>query len=173
MNSEQIIELSDKADRLNRTARLQDLTLFFAQSEGERIQRIAKVLEALQSGTYLIGTGPYTQGVYSAMVDELVLGRLATPLEQPLDKPVDVFCHDIPCLMPREVSRYHAIIYRLGEANKTSILKDLGSTCGTYLNGARLGSTEGSGEPAAELKSGDVISLGPSHVNSYLFVVLA
>jgi len=173
VNSEQIIELSDKADRLNRTARLQDLTLFFAQSEGERIQRIAKVLEALQSGTYLIGTGPYTQGVYSAMVDELVLGRLATPLEQPLDKPVDVFCHDIPCLMPREVSRYHAIIYRLGEANKTSILKDLGSTCGTYLNGARLGSTEGSGEPAAELKSGDVISLGPSHVNSYLFVVLA
>lgn len=173
MNSEEIIELANKADRLNRTARLQDLTLLFAQSEGERIQRIAKVLETLGSGTYLIGTGPYTQGVYSAMVDELVLGRLATPLEQPLDKPVDVFCHDVPCLMPREVSRCHAMIYRLGESNKTSVLKDLGSTCGIYLNGARLGSTEDSQEPAAELKSGDVISLGPSHVNSYLFVVLA
>jgi hypothetical protein len=172
VTSEEIIELADKADRLNRTARLQDLTLFFAQSESERVQRIAKVLEALGSGTYLIGTGPYTQGVYSAMVDELVLGRLATPLEQPLDKPVDVFCHDVPCLMPREVSRHHAMIYRLGEANKTSILKDLGSTCGTYLNGARLGSTEGGDEAAARLKSGDVISLGPSHVNSYLFVVL-
>src|SRR6266700_1280824 len=114
-----MIELADKAERLNRTARLQDLSLFFAQSEAERIQRIAKVLEALQSGTYLIGTGPYTQGVYSAMADEIVLGRLATPLEEPLDKPVDIFCHDVPCLMPREVSRYHAMIYRVGEQQKT------------------------------------------------------
>jgi hypothetical protein len=172
MTAEDFIELAEKADRLNRTARLQDLTLFFAQAESERVQRIAKVLETLGSGTYLIGTGPYSQGVYSAMVDELVLGRLATPLEQPLDKAVDVFCHDVPCLMPREVSRYHAMIYRLGETTKSSILKDLGSTCGTYLNGARLGSTAGTDEPAAKLKNGDVISLGPSHVNSYLFVEL-
>jgi hypothetical protein len=171
VNTERMFELADKADRLNRTARLQDLTLFFAQSEAERIQRIAKVLEALQSGTYLIGTGPYTQGVYSAMADEIVLGRLATPLEEPLDKPVDIFCHDVPCLMPREVSRYHAMIYRVGEGQKTSILKDLGSTCGTYLNGARLSAKDGE-EPAEKLSNGDVISLGPSHVNSYMFVVL-
>ena len=172
MNTERIVELADKADRLSRTARLQDLTLFFAQSERERIQRIAKVLEALQSGTYLIGTGPYTQGVYSGMADEIVLGRLATPLEEPLDKPVDIFCHDVPCLMPREVSRYHAMIYRVGEEKKISIVKDLGSTCGTYLNGARLSAKEGGQEPAEKLSSGDVISLGPSHVNSYMFVVL-
>jgi hypothetical protein len=173
VTAEEFSELAEKADRLNRTARLQDLTLFFAQPESERVQRIAKVLETLGPGTYLIGTGPYSQGVYSAMVDELVLGRLATPLEEPLDKAVDVFCHDVPCLMPREVSRYHAMIYRVGDTSKISILKDLGSTCGTYLNGARLGRTEGGDEPAAKLKSGDVISLGPSHVNSYLFVVLA
>lgn len=172
MNTERMIELADKADRLNRTARLQDLTLFFAQSEAERIQRIATVLEALQSGTYLIGTGPYTQGVYSAMADEIVLGRLATPLEEPLDKPVDIFCHDVPCLMPREVSRYHAMIYRVGEGQKTSIIKDLGSTCGTYLNGARLAAKETGEEPAEKLSNGDVISLGPSHVNSYMFIVL-
>lgn len=172
MTSEKLFELADKADRLNRTARLQDLTLFFAQPEGERIQRIGKVLETLGLGTYLIGTGPYTQGVYSAMADEVILGRLATPLEQPLDKPVDIFCHDVPCLMPREVSRYHAMIYRVGDASKTSIVKDLGSTCGTYVNGVKLGTAEGCDEPATKLSSGDVISLGPSHVNSYLFVVL-
>jgi pSer/pThr/pTyr-binding forkhead associated (FHA) protein len=172
VTSEKLIELANKADRLNRTARLQDLTLFFAQSEGERIQRIATVLEKVESGTYLIGTGPYTQGVYSAMADEVILGRLATPMEQPLDKPVDIFCHDVPCLMPREVSRYHAMIYRVGDASKTSIVKDLGSTCGTYVNGVRLGTVEGSDEPATKLSSGDVISLGPSHVNSYLFVEL-
>lgn len=173
MTSEKLLELADKADRLNRTARLQDLTLFFAQSEGERIQRIGTVLEKLGSGTYLIGTGPYTQGVYSAMADEVVLGRLATPLEEPLDKPVDIFCHDVPCLMPREVSRYHAVIYRIGDATKTSIVKDLGSKCGTYVNGERLGATQSGDEPATKLSSGDVISLGPSHVNSYMFVVLA
>jgi hypothetical protein len=171
VSSEQIIALADKGDRLNCNARLQDITVFFAQSEGERLQRIATVLEALGSGTFLIGTGPYTQGVYSAMADEIVLGRLATPLEQPLDKPVDIFCHDVPCLMPREVSRYHAMIYRLGEVRKTSVLKDLGSTCGTYLNGERLGSNEES-EAASKLSNGDVISLGPSHVNTYMFVVL-
>lgn len=169
MTSEKLYELANKADKLNRTARLQDLTLFFAQSENERVQRIATVLEKLEVGTYLIGTGPYTQGVYSAMADEVVLGRLATPLEQPLDKPVDIFCHDVPCLMPREVSRYHAMIYRIGDAAKTSILKDLGSTCGTYVNGVRLGTDDGD-EPATKLSSGDVISLGPSHVNSYMFV---
>ena len=173
MTSEKFYELASKADKLNRTARLQDLTLFFAQSEVERLQRLAKVLEALQSGTYLIGTGPYTQGVYSAMADEIVLGRLATPLEEPLDKAVDIFCHDVPCLMPREVSRYHAMIYRVGDVQKGSIVKDLGSTCGTYLNGARLPAKEGREEPAEKLSSGDVISLGPSHVNSYMYVVLS
>lgn len=173
VKSEQLKELADKAERLNRTARLQDLTLFFAKSEGDRVQSIAKVLETIGSGTYLIGTGPYTQGVYSAMVDELVLGRLATPLEQPLDKPVDIFCHDVPCLVPREVSRYHAMIYRVGDTNKTYILKDLGSSCGTYLNGARVEKIEGSDEASKQISNGDVISLGPSHVNTYLFVVLS
>lgn len=64
------------------------------------------------------------------------------------------------------------MIYRVGEGSPTSILKDVGSTCGTYLNGARLKAEEGSDQPAEKLTSGDVISLGPSHVNSYMFVVL-
>jgi hypothetical protein len=77
-------------NRLNRTARLQDLTLFFAQSESERVQRIARVLETLGAGTYLIGTGPYSQGVYSAMVDELV-GRLATSMLAEAERACDGF----------------------------------------------------------------------------------
>jgi hypothetical protein len=170
MTSEKLAELASKAEKLNRTARLQDMALFFGQSERERILRVAKVLESLAPGTYLIGTGPYTQGVYSAMADEIVFGRLATPVEEPLDKPVDVFCQDIPSLMPREVSRCHAMIYRIGDTCKTSILKDLGSTCGTFLNGVKLACDEKESEPPAKLASGDVISLGPSHVNSYLFV---
>lgn len=169
MNDE-IVKLADKVDRLARTARLQDLSLLLAQSETDRVSRIATVLEGLGAGTYLIGSGPYTQGVYSAMADEVVLGRLATPLEQFLDKPVDIFCQDVPCLTPREVSRHHAMIYRLGDARKRYFIRDLGSTCGTYVNGERLQGNDGGKEIASELTHGDVISLGPSHVNTYVFM---
>jgi hypothetical protein len=170
--NEEIIKLADKVDRLARTGRTQDLALLIAQPEMERIGRIAAVIEGLGSGVFLIGSGPYTQGVYSIMADEVILGRLATPLEQPLDKPVDIFCHDIACLMPREASRYHAVVLRLGDAQKRYFLRDLGSTCGTYLNGERLAETESNPDGTRELSHGDVISLGPSHVNTYVFVTL-
>jgi pSer/pThr/pTyr-binding forkhead associated (FHA) protein len=105
------------------------------------------------------------------MTEEVVLGRLATPLEKPLDKPVDIFCEDAVCLTPREVSRYHAMVFRLGDINKRYFLRDLGSTCGTFVNGGRL-QVDGEKEPTAELHHGDVISLGPSLINTYVFVSL-
>lgn len=169
MNDE-VVKLANKIDRLARTARAHDLSLLLSQSELERISRIAAVLEQLGAGTYLVGSGPYTQGVYSIMADEVVLGRLATPMEEPLDKPVDIFCQDVPCLTPREVSRYHAMIFRLGDAHKRYFVRDLGSTCGTYVNGEILSAV--SGEAAFELSQGDVISLGPSQINSYVYVSL-
>lgn len=171
---EAIVQLAEKADRLARRARAQDLLLLLDQSELDRIQRIGEVIQALDAGAYLVGTGPYTQGVYSVMSDEVVLGRLATPLETPLDKPVDIFCQDIVSLVPREVSRYHAMIFRLGDQKRVYFIKDLGSSCGTYLNGQKLGESDGDGqkEGAAELSSGDVISLGPSLINTFLFVDL-
>jgi hypothetical protein len=90
--NDESIRLANKIDRLARTARVQDLSLLLAQSDLERIGKIAVVVEQLGRGEYLIGSGPYTQGVYSIMSDEIVLGRLATPMESPLDKPVDIFC---------------------------------------------------------------------------------
>lgn len=166
-----IVKVANKIDRLARTARVQDLSLLLSQSELERVGKIAAVIEQLGHGDYLVGSGPYTQGVYSIMADEVVLGRLATPMEDPLDKPVDIFCQDVPCLVPREVSRYHAMVFRLGDERMRYFVRDLASTCGTYVNGERL-RTEPDKEPAAELKPGDVISLGPSHINSYVFVRL-
>ena len=44
---------------------------------------------------------------------------------------------------------------------------DLGSTCGTFVNGKATAKESGT-----ELKSGDAISLGPSHVSTYVFVYI-
>lgn len=162
------LQFADKVDRLARTARTQDLSILLAQSEEERVRNIARCLQALDPGTYLIGSGPYTQGVYSIMADEVVLGRLATPLETPLDKPVDIFCQDVACLTPREVSRYHAMVFRLGEAQKRYFIRDLGSSCGTFVNGKKLTRDDPNG--SIELSHGDVISLGAWHVNTYVFM---
>jgi len=169
---EELLQLAYKIDCLARTARVQDLAMMIGQSEGERLARISAVIQKLESGTYLIGSGPYTQGVYSIMADEVALGRMATPLEKQLDKPIDIFCQDVVCLTPREVSRYHAMIYRTGDVYQTYYVSDLGSTCGTYLNGERL-STEGTtGQRGTKLSHGDIISLGPSQVNTYVFISL-
>jgi pSer/pThr/pTyr-binding forkhead associated (FHA) protein len=170
--NEAFVRLATTVDRLGRTARVQDLSLLLSQSDSERIIRIATVIDGLGVGTYLIGSGPYTQGVYSVMADEVVLGRLATPLEKPLDKPVDIFCQDVPSLVPREVSRHHAMIFRFGEENRKYFIRDLGSTCGTFLNGKELERGEPDKDTASELSHGDVVSLGPSHVNTYVFVIL-
>ena len=169
---EELLQLAYKIDCLARTARLQDLAMMIGQSESERVARISAVIQKLESGTYLIGSGPYTQGVYSIMADEVALGRMATPLEKPLNKPIDIFCQDVVCLTPREVSRYHAMIYREGDVYQIYYVSDLGSTCGTYLNGERV-STEGTtGKRGTKLSHGDIISLGPSQVNTYVFISL-
>ena len=60
------------------------------------------------------------------------------------------------------------MIFRLGDAHKRYFVRDLGSTCGTYVNGERLSAENG--EAAFELSHGDVISLGPSQINSYVYV---
>ena len=172
--TETLIQLAEKADRLARRARINDILLFLDQPEQDRVQAMSTVMQALDAGAYLLGTGPYTQGVYSVMSEEVILGRLATTLETPLDKPVDIFCQDIVSLIPREVSRYHAMICRFGDQRRMYFIEDLGSTCGTYLNGKKLGrsDTEDQKESPAELSSGDVISLGPSLINTFIFVDL-
>jgi hypothetical protein len=168
--TEQILELAERIDRLARTARIQDLSIMLGQSEVERIRQIGNSLCALDPGTYLIGSGPYTQGVYSLMAEEVILGRLATPIEKPLDKAVDIFCQDVACLTPREVSRRHAMVFRLGDLQKRYFLRDLSSSCGTFVNGKRLPTADDASE-TIELSHGDVISLGPSHVNTYVFMM--
>ncbi len=178
MATDQRKELALKIARIAVTSRLQDLSLFTQQGDLERGANILAVLERLDPGTYLIGAGPYTQGVHLLLGDETVLGRLATPLEEPRDQAVDVFVNDAPAFLPREVSRVHAVIMRTHDSSHEQYwLLDRGSTCGTYVNGQELAPPPAHdigdiGSVGRKLNHADVISLGPSHVNVFIFADL-
>lgn len=171
-------QLALRFERLTVTARLSDTALFMRSGEASRLQTIQTVLEGLDHGVYLVGAGPYTQGVYSLMSDEVVIGRLATVLENPLGQAIDVFVNDAASLTPREVSRLHCAIYRQqGVVSHDYWLIDRGSTCGTFLNGQKLQAPKTHEEDetrrvSQSLSDGDVISLGSSLVNTFIFADL-
>jgi hypothetical protein len=171
-------ERAQKIEKLSVRSRLQDLAVHVTEGEANRLMKIYTVLEKLDPGVYLIGAGPYTQGVYSLMCDEIVIGRMATALEKALDVPIDILVNDAVTLTPREVSRVHCIIYRKDGVTKHDYwLMDRGSTCGTYLNGERLhapasSSSEDTTQASRTLSDGDAITLGPSGINSFLFIDL-
>lgn len=178
MATDQRKELALKIARIAVTSRLQDLSLFTQVGDNQRGADIFAVLERLDPGIYLIGAGPYTQGVHLLLGDETVLGRLATPLEEPKDQAVDIFVNDAPGFLPREVSRVHAVIMRTHDSSQEEHwLLDRGSTCGTYVNGEKLAPSPAHdfdeiGRVGRKLNHADVISLGPSHVNIFVFADL-
>ena len=171
-------QLASKLDDLAIACRLQDLAVFTLDGRTDRIDKVQKVLSALDPGVYLLGAGPYSQGVTSLMCDEVVIGRMSTPLEQIRDRAVDIFVNDAVGLLPREVSRVHCIIYRReGVERHDYWVMDNQSACGTYLNGERLEQTQSDSEQekirrSRALASGDVLSLGPSGINSFIFADL-
>ena len=171
-------QLSSRFEKLSVTARLQDTAYFMRSDEATRIQLVQAVLQRLDPGVYLVGTGPYTQGIYSLMSDEIVIGRLATVLENPLGQAIDVFVNDAATLTPREVSRLHCAIYRRqGVVSHDYWLIDQGSTCGTFLNGQKLEAPKTKEEDemrrvSQSLSDGDVISLGSSLVNTFMIADL-
>jgi hypothetical protein len=167
-----------KIEQLSVAARLHDVAVYMHDGHADRVAKIAAVLERLDPGVYLVGAGPYTQGIYSLMCDEVVIGRLATALEQSKDVPVDILVNDAAALAPREVSRVHCVIYRAeGTFQHDYFLMDRCSTCGTYLNGEKLESQRSTESDerrrvSRSLSDGDIISLGSSLINTFLFADL-
>ena len=171
-------QLASTLDDLAVTGRLQDLALFTVEGRSDRAAKIGQVLSTLDAGVYLLGAGPYSQAIVPLRCDETVMGRLATPLEPILDKAVDVFVNDAVGLLPREVSRVHCAVYRReGVQSHDYWLIDKGSSCGTFLNGERLDQASSDAEQelmraSRPLAHGDVISLGLSKINTFLFADL-
>lgn len=174
--SSELSSIAVKIEKLSSMARLSDLALFMTEGLVTRAKRIRSVLGHLEPGVYLIGAGPYAQGVHSLMCDEVVIGRLATVLEETTDRPVDVFVNDATTLTPREVSRVHCMIYRREGVTKHDYwILDRGSTCGTYVNQELVPAASSSNPDdislaTRALSNGDVISLGKSQINNFVFI---
>ena len=79
---------------------------------------------------------------------------------------IDFTVADTLYFILREVSRTHAkVIRRRANSDVEFILKDVQSTCGTYVNGNHVDPNE----DGILLSHGDVISLGPSLISTYMF----
>lgn len=167
-----------KIEEMIRISRLNDLDSLMKVGQKQRISEVGDSIAKLDPGAYLIGCGPYTQGIYLLSASETIFGRQATLHEEPVGKVLDFSINDSVTFRPREVSRRHfKITQNRIESQAVYFITDLRSTCGTYLNGASLEPQreDGSGtdtsvaKPLADL---DVISLGPNLVNLFLFLVI-
>lgn len=167
-----------KIEKIIRASRLNDLDYLMAAGQAQRLSEIADSIRRLDPGGYLIGCGPYTQGIYRLSDSETIFGRQATLHEEPVDRALDFSINDSVTFRPREVSRRH---FKITQDRKGSqpiyFITDLGSTCGTYLNGVLLegekkdasGMDTSVAKPLADL---DMISLGPNMVNVFLFLLV-
>ena len=74
-----------KLDKLISLSRLNEIALIINTDITERIAKMAMVLSRLEPTAYLLGTGSCTAGIIPLTVDEVVLGRSATVLEEPVE----------------------------------------------------------------------------------------
>jgi len=163
---EDLVELSDQIDKQIIKSRLNAIALLTMVDRTKRVESIAEALRALGTGAYLLGTGPSTCGIYPLSVDEVILGRPATPAEEAPDVAVDFLVADAVYFKPQEVSRAHAkIVRRESDGNVRYLVFDLNSTCGTSVNGQIAGGSAN----GRVLTSGDTISLGSGNVSTYVF----
>ena len=72
-----LIDIAAKIEMNMRQTRLADIQIFMMEGEKERIVRILRGIEVLSEGTYLLGTGHYTSGIYRLSTDEVVIGTVA------------------------------------------------------------------------------------------------
>jgi len=167
-----------KIEKMIRTSRLNDLDALMKAGQLQRISEIGDAIAKLDPGGYLIGCGPYTQGIYRLSASETVFGRQATLHEEPIGKALDFSVNDSVTFRPREVSRQHfKITHTQVDSESVYLITDFDSTCGTYLNGSSLEGQKGNNsgvdtstaKPLADL---DVISLGPGMVNLFLFLII-
>ena len=155
-----------RIEQLIRLSRFKEIQFILNTNTEERMRDIAAALRRLQSGGYLIGTGPSTVGIIPLHTDEIVLGRPPTILEPPAERTADYCAVDTLYFVPREISRTHAKVIQRTDGRETRhVLIDMNSTCGTFVNAMAVHP----GGAGITLRHGDVISLGPSQTSTYVY----
>lgn len=153
-------------EQLIRLSRFREIEFILSTDAEERVREIATAIGRLQSGGYLLGTGPATVGIIPLHAREVVLGRPPTTLEPPPERMADYCAVDTLYFVPREISRIHAkVVQRTDGLETRHVLIDMHSTCGTFINGIAVRP----GGAGITLRRGDVISLGPSQTNTYVY----
>ena len=148
---------ADIDDLLDRSQLVQELTNVVTESAAERVWRLVGtvviqittepsvprgILE-VEGANSASSTPPWGQLIADDGSAILVISLNRTLIGRALDSDIRV--------ANQEVSRHHAIMYRQDGA---TMIQDLGSANGTYLNGVRL--TEG----PASINVGDTVMLG-------------
>jgi len=176
MTEEDAISLAVTIDQLILQSHLADISLLAQADRSDRVAALVTVLAKLRPGAYLLGCGPYCCGLFPLTVDAVVLGRPVSPLEELPETVVDYTVNDAVWMLPREASRVHATILRRRDAGGAMYsIRDESSTAGTFVNGQRVSVTGEASDAtgSVRLETGDVISLGASGVNSYIFIEIA
>lgn len=171
MEAEEVLRTAVLVDRLLLRCRAEDVRLLVAADAAQRVGTVASVLSSLPVGAYLVGCGPYCGGVLPLTVPEVLIGRPPSPFETLPTRVCDYGVNDAVLFVPREASRVHVAVRRhvLAECVRYTV-HDQASTTGTFVNGDRVISSPG--DDGVELRHGDVLTLGPSGVNAYVFVVV-
>jgi len=161
-------------EKLIRTTRLSDVDRLMKYGQPQRLVEIYEVIAKLEPGAYLVGCGPYTRGIYRLSTEETLIGREATLHEEPVETALDILVSDAVTFRPREISRIHLKIRHSDSAGESTYYAyDMGSSTGTYINGERLPNGKDSSENAEWLLADqDIISLGPSNINIFLFLFI-
>jgi pSer/pThr/pTyr-binding forkhead associated (FHA) protein len=166
-NEHNLIELVGLLDQVIIKSRLNMIEQMLRTEPKDRLVRLACIVKSLPPGGYLLGTGPTATNIIPLTVQEIVIGRVATPLEKLSDQVVDYNVHDTAYFCPNEVSRVHVKIMCDRRKNPGRyFIQDMGSQCGVYVNGKKLDP-----DVSHALKTADLISLGPSHVSTYIMLI--
>ncbi len=120
-----------KIEKMIRISRLNDLDSLMKVGQTQRISEVGDSISKLDPGGYLIGCGPYTQGIYRLSASETIFGRQATLHEEPVGKVLDFSINDCVTFRPREVSRRHfKITQNRIDSQAVYFITDLGARAG-------------------------------------------
>ena len=101
-------DAAQKIEKMIRASRLNDLDTLLKDGQVARINEVSEAVSRLEPGGYLIGCGPYTQGIYRLSGERrpFSAGKPRSTKVLWMTAP-DFSLNDVVTFKPREISRRH------------------------------------------------------------------